>query len=35
MLPWSVTATAGMPSSTIFLQSSGRRLAPSRSEYWL
>ena len=35
MLPWSVTATAGMPSSATRLQSSGSRFAPSRREYWL
>ena len=35
MLPWSVTATAGIPSSAMRLQSSGNRFAPSSREYWL
>ena len=34
MLPWSVTATAGIPSSRIRLHSSGHRFAPSSREYW-
>src|SRR3954452_2692343 len=35
MLPWSVSAIAGMPASTAALITSSRRLAPSRRLNWL
>src|SRR5262245_39804247 len=34
-LPWSVSATAGMPSCAARSKSGSSLIAPSRSEYWL